>query len=108
MADLPDDYAKYLNNLSFKVACLPDRDQRRRLNQLGASLYGLYEGVPLPERGSHYGNVTPDRISIFWGPLARDFPEDHDLRREVWSTVYHEIAHHFGLAEIELKDTSVG
>jgi predicted Zn-dependent protease with MMP-like domain len=49
----------------------------------------------------------PDRITIFWGPLVRDFPDDGTLESEVRKTVYHEIAHYFGLDEADLEHTSV-
>lgn len=70
-------------------------------------LYGLYEGIPLTQRDTNYGGVLPDRITIFWGALVRDFPEETDLEREVRNTVYHEIAHYFGLEEDDLHETRV-
>ena len=53
------------------------------------------------------GNVVPDKISVFWGPLVRDFPGDAELEEQVRNTVYHEIAHYFGLEEDDLHDTHV-
>ena len=73
----------------------------------GAALYGLYEGINLGQRDSSYDRVMPDRITIFWGPLARDFPEASQLEDEVRKTVYHEIGHYFGLEEHDLHDTRV-
>ena len=73
----------------------------------GGHLYGLYEGIALPYRGSNYGSVVPDRITIFWGTLTRDFPDDPALEDEVRKTVYHEIAHYFGLDEHDLEHTRV-
>jgi predicted Zn-dependent protease with MMP-like domain len=49
----------------------------------------------------------PDRITIFWGSLVRDFPGDANLEEEVRKTVYHEIAHYFGLDEDDLRHTDV-
>ncbi|MPZ48582.1 MAG: hypothetical protein GEU75_04585 [Dehalococcoidia bacterium] len=80
--------------------------RERRRQGLG-SLYGLYEGIPLTQRDSHYGSVMPDRITIFWGALARDFPDDGTLEDQVRNTVYHEIAHYFGLDEDDLHHTRV-
>lgn len=68
------------------------------------SLYGLYEGVPLTERGSEYGLVLPDKITIFQEPLERDFPDDRELMEEVQKTVLHELAHHFGIADEALEE----
>jgi predicted Zn-dependent protease with MMP-like domain len=104
---LPEQYSEALSNVVFRVerAILP-RD-RRRLNLGNATLYGLYEGVPLTHRGTAYDRVLPDRITLYWGPLLRDFPEEEELTAEVRKTLYHEIAHFFGMDEGELHDTSV-
>jgi predicted Zn-dependent protease with MMP-like domain len=107
LGELPPQYAGALNNVVFRVerAVLP-RD-RRRLSLGNATLYGLYEGVPLTQRDGGYDRVLPDRITLYWGPLLRDFPEEDDLYKEVRTTLFHEIAHYFGLDEDDLHDTSV-
>jgi predicted Zn-dependent protease with MMP-like domain len=69
----------------------------------GESLYGLYEGVPLTERGGDYGMVLPDRITIFQDPLERDFSDDRELVEEVRTTVLHELAHYFGISDEALE-----
>jgi predicted Zn-dependent protease with MMP-like domain len=51
--------------------------------------------------------VLPDRVTLFWGTLVRDFPEEDDLANEVRKTLYHEIAHYFGIDEDGLEQTSV-
>ena len=105
--DLPEQYAEALSNVIFRVerAIMP-RD-RRRLGIGNATLYGLYEGVPLTHRDTRYDRVLPDRITLYWGPLSRDFPGEEALAREVRNTLYHEIAHYFGMDEDEVHETSV-
>lgn len=103
--ELPQEYAERIANVEFIVRRHPFRQQRRDLR--GGSLYGLYEGIALPYRTTGYGGVTPDRITIFWGLLMRDFPDDGRLEEEVRKTVYHEIAHYFGLEEADLKHSRV-
>jgi predicted Zn-dependent protease with MMP-like domain len=49
----------------------------------------------------------PDKITLYWGPLLRDYPDDVDLAREVRNTVLHEIGHYFGLEEGDLHHTRV-
>jgi len=61
-------------------------------------LFGLYHGVPLPERGDMAG-LLPDTISIYRIPLEESFPDPAELRDEVRITVLHELAHYFGLDE---------
>lgn len=107
LEDLPEQYADALDNLVFRIerAIMP-RD-RRRLGLGNATLYGLYEGVPLTHRTSGYDRVLPDRITLYWGPLLRDFPDDDDLEEQVRITLYHEIAHYFGIDEEGLHGTRV-
>ena len=66
-------------------------------------LFGLYEGVPLTERGDWAGSL-PDRIRIFRRPLAESFPDPAELEAEIRVTVLHEVAHYFGIDEDRLED----
>jgi predicted Zn-dependent protease with MMP-like domain len=66
-------------------------------------LFGLYEGVPLPERGDWAGSL-PDRIRIFRRPLVESFPDPAELEAELRVTVLHEVAHYFGIDEDRLED----
>jgi predicted Zn-dependent protease with MMP-like domain len=67
-------------------------------------LLGLYEGVPLTERGAWYGGVLPDRILIFRNPTLRICETREDVVAEVEITVVHEIAHHFGISDKRLHE----
>ena len=66
-------------------------------------LFGLYEGIPLPERGDEAG-MLPDRISIYRRPLEEEFPDPAELQEEIRITVLHELAHHFGIDEDRLDE----
>lgn len=105
--ELPVEYRDRLDNVEFVVERAPSRRDRQRLRLGNSTLYGHYEGVPLTRRDSSYDFVVPDRITVYWGPLLRDFPDDASLRREVQNTVYHEIAHYFGLEEDDLHSSRV-
>jgi predicted Zn-dependent protease with MMP-like domain len=71
----------------------------------GQPLLGLYQGVPLTRRGSYYGGVLPDKITIYRGPLERLYGHDAEtLRREVKRVVLHEVAHHFGISDERLVE----
>lgn len=107
LSNLPRQYADLLENVDFVVRRAPSPRDRRRLGLGNALLYGFYEGVPLTQRGSGYDRVLPDRITLYWGTLVRSFPNEEDLAREVRNTLYHEIAHYFGMDEGDLLDTSV-
>ena len=66
-------------------------------------LFGLYEGIPLPERGDMAGEL-PDRITIFRLPLEDEFDDPRELEREIRITVLHELGHYFGLGEERLAE----
>jgi predicted Zn-dependent protease with MMP-like domain len=68
-------------------------------NEEEPDLYGLYEGVPLPDRTSQDTGSVPDRIAIYRIPLEHDFPDPADLEHEIRVTVLHELAHYFGFDE---------
>jgi predicted Zn-dependent protease with MMP-like domain len=67
-------------------------------------LLGLYEGIPLTERGEWYSGVLPDRITIFRLPTLRICDRPDDVVEEVRVTVVHEIAHHFGIDDDRLHE----
>lgn len=68
------------------------------------SLLGLYQGVPRTKRTTHYGGVLPDKITIFQKPIERVANSEEEIRQIVKKTVWHEIAHHFGLNEKEVRN----
>lgn len=99
VADIPPRFAEHLANIAFRVDEVPSREQLREggLLHSGGTLLGLYEGIPLPARDNGYSGVVPDVITIFKQPhiqMARDMEE---LAAEVHQTVWHEVAHYFGL-----------
>lgn len=67
------------------------------------SLFGLYQGTPLPERTWGYGNTLPDRISIYQIPIEEACADDEEIRDCVAETVIHEFGHYFGLSEDEIE-----
>lgn len=68
------------------------------------SLFGLYQGTPLPERTSGYGNALPDRISIYQGPIEDACEDDDEIRDCVAETVIHEFGHYFGMDEDQIEE----
>jgi predicted Zn-dependent protease with MMP-like domain len=61
------------------------------------TLYGLYRGVDLTRRDSSYGNVLPDVITIYQGPIVEDAADEEEMAEIVRETVVHELGHYFGL-----------
>jgi predicted Zn-dependent protease with MMP-like domain len=68
------------------------------------SLFGLYQGTPLPDRGWAYGNTLPDRISIYQGPIEDSCDDDDEVRDCVAETVIHEFGHYFGMDEDQIEE----
>jgi predicted Zn-dependent protease with MMP-like domain len=67
-------------------------------------IFGLYEGIPLTERGSGDFGQLPDRIAIYRRPLEEDFDDPAELREEIRITVLHELAHYFGFDEDRIAE----
>ncbi|MDO8491285.1 MAG: metallopeptidase family protein, partial [Dehalococcoidia bacterium] len=80
------------------------RQRGRSGHGLGMSLLGLYEGIPLSQRGEGYNLVIPDRITIFQRPIEHLCHADHEVVEEVRRVVQHEIGHHFGLSDARLEE----
>lgn len=99
---LPDALLGLMENVEVVVE---DEPPEHALNGVARDegLYGLYEGIPLTER-FEYSGVMPDKISIYRGPLERDFADPDDIWEEVQITVVHEIAHHFGISDARLAE----
>ena len=103
LADVPDPFATWLENVDVLVEKRPTRRQRQELGlEPDEMLFGLYEGIPQTERDSGYGMVLPDTITIFQEPLEQAFRDDAELVEEVRVTVLHELAHFFGMSDDEL------
>lgn len=103
---LPRHFREQLRNVEFVVEQRPSRELLRAegLDPRHDTLYGIYQGVPLPDRSSLDPPLLPDKITIFAAPLLEDFPDPEELREEIRLTVLHEIAHYFGMDEEEIED----
>ncbi len=102
---LPPDIQEKLNNVEVVVEWRPSPAQLRSLGLgSGHTLFGLYEGIPLTERTSHYGMVLPDKITIFRQPIEARCRSEEEIRRMVRRTVLHELAHHFGIPDERLRE----
>lgn len=96
--ELPTEYTSRLNNVLITYENQPSPAQREALKLRGReTLFGLYEGIPLTKRGNGYNMVLPDRITIFKDPMLRVSPTLEALKAQVKHTLWHEVAHFFGL-----------
>ena len=104
---LPPELSRLLDNVAIVVDDWPEYSTPLVSGGPEDTLYGLDEGVPLTERGAGYFGVLPDKVTIFRGPLERDFAKE-ELEEQVRITVVHEIAHYFGFEEEQLEELGWG
>ena len=101
---IPPRFRKRMHNVAVTVAMEPSRAQLARARVApGCTLLGLYEGRPLTKRSVFEPWSMPDRITIFQGPHERMARSPEHLLELVSATVWHEIAHYFGLDEREVR-----
>jgi len=106
---LPEEFRARLENIAVVVEDWPSKVQLTETGlKRGQTLLGLYQGVPLTKRGSHYGLVPPDKITIFQKPIEAICRKDTDIIAEVGKVVRHEIAHHFGIGDARLNQLEKG
>jgi predicted Zn-dependent protease with MMP-like domain len=104
MKSIPDKFLKLLDNVDIVVEDEPNPAQKRKLNlRRGWTLFGLYEGIPQSKRGVNYGAVLPDKITIFQKPIEAFAKNEKEMKEMVKNTVWHEIAHHFGMNEERVR-----
>lgn len=100
---LPEEFAKRLDNVSVVVEDWPTPSQMKKMGlPTWALLFGLYQGVPQTKRGIYYSSI-PDKITIFKSSILRVSRTPEEIRAQVRTTVIHEIGHHFGLSDEQLK-----
>ena len=93
-----------LKNIAIEVEDEPPQEVLDDMGIEDGTLYGLYQGVPLTEREWNYGNVLPDRIVIYQGPIGRYARNDAEVEEIVLDTVMHEIGHYFGFSDETLYE----
>jgi len=85
-----------------------DRASRDLLSEMGLcspfELLGLYQGVPLDRRGFYYGNVLPDKITLFQIPIESMCKTKEEVEEKVKEVVIHEVGHYFGLSDKRLRE----
>lgn len=100
---LPGEHVKNIENVAILYEDEPTPAQRQELLlRHDQTLLGLYEGVPLPKRQG-MTRLLPDKITLFKGPLMRMSSNRHQLKEEIKHTIWHEIAHYYGLDHDQIR-----
>lgn len=103
---LPQEFQRHMDNVTIAVEEEPSRETLERMHLSSASsLLGLYEGIPLNQRGTWYGMspVVPDRISLYKKNIERGARSREEIRRRIRDVLIHEIAHYYGMSEEEVR-----
>ena len=105
LRDIPKFFRDEMDNVAVVVEDQPSLELLKEMDiEPPDSLYGLYQGTPLPEREWNYGNTLPDRIAIYQQPIVEDCEDEDDIVDCIAETVMHEFGHHFGMSEEEMDE----
>jgi predicted Zn-dependent protease with MMP-like domain len=105
LTEIPRRFRDEMKNVAVVVEDEPPAHVLEELEvEPGGSLFGLYQGTPLPERSWAHGNTLPDRISIYQRPIEEECEDHEDIIVCVAETVIHEFGHYFGLSEEEIEE----
>jgi predicted Zn-dependent protease with MMP-like domain len=106
---LPRSFKDKIANVAVVVEDWADDETLREVGiEPPDTLYGLYRGIDLTRRDSSYGNVLPDTIHIYQGPVEEDCADDAEMAELVRDTVIHEIGHYFGLDDDTMEGIEQG
>lgn len=102
---IPRHFRQAMKNVAVVVE---DEPSDALLDEMGIepsdTLFGIYQGTPLSERGWGYGNTLPDRITIFQRPIEEEYGTDEAIVDAITETVIHEFGHYFGLSEEQIEE----
>jgi predicted Zn-dependent protease with MMP-like domain len=101
---LPKTHRDRVQNMAILFADEPTPEQRHQLMlRHDQTLLGLYEGIPLPRRQGR-DSLLPDRITLFKWPLLTRAHDEQSLYQEIRHTLWHEIAHYYGLDHAKIRE----
>jgi len=105
LAGIPARFREAMKNIAIVIEDEPTAEE---LEEVGIeppdTLLGLYQGTPLTERQWAHGNVLPDKITLFQGPIEDSSEDEEDVVVAIGETLIHEVGHYFGLSEEEIED----
>jgi len=104
LTELPGEHVKNIKNVAILYEDVPTEEQRDKLAlRHDQTLLGLYEGLPLSQRQG-MTRIFPDKITLFKGPLQRQADSPDELKEQIKHTLWHEIAHYYGLDHDKIRE----
>jgi predicted Zn-dependent protease with MMP-like domain len=105
LKEIPKRFRKEMRNVAVVVEDEPSQELLDEMEiEPGDTLFGLYQGTPLPQRSWAFGNNLPDRIAIYQRPTEEACENDDEIRDSIAETVIHEFGHYFGMSEDEIEE----
>lgn len=106
--DLPEEFSGALDNVGLVVEPWPTRQEFESIKAHPSNtlLFGLYRGIPRTQRYSNY-SALPDKITIYAGPILMMSKDLEDAKLRIKNTVLHEIGHHFGMSDDQLRNRGI-
>lgn len=103
IAGLPVEFRDQMDNVALIVEAWPTNQELQSIDISHTSLlFGLYRGIPKTKRTIYYSSPA-DKITIFAGPILAASQNLEDAKRRIKDTVLHEIGHHFGMSDEQLR-----
>ena len=105
LKELPKFFKKRMKNIDVVVEerASPELRQQMKLER-SSELLGLYQGLPIDRRGFYYGNVLPDKITLFQTPIESICRSREEIEEKVREVVVHEVGHYFGLDDKRIRE----
>jgi predicted Zn-dependent protease with MMP-like domain len=105
VALIPKRFRREIKNLVLVVEDAPSLELLDEMEiEPPDTLYGLYQGTPLTERGWVHGNQLPDRITLYKEPIEADCEDEDEVRAVIGETLIHEVGHYFGMSEEQIEE----
>ena len=105
LESIPPEFRDAMQNIAIVIEDEPTLEQLESVEiEPPDTLLGLYEGTPLTERHWAHGNVLPDKVTLFQGPIEDSSDGDEDVVVAIGETLIHEIGHYFGLSEEQIEE----
>lgn len=102
---LPDDFHDTIDNVYIVVEDHPTEETQKKMRVSREGLLGLYEGVPLTQRGTWYGSspVLPDKITLYQKNIEAVCADEEELELRIMEVLFHELGHYFGMDEKQVR-----
>jgi predicted Zn-dependent protease with MMP-like domain len=102
---LPEFFKRKVENVQIAVEDLPSDDALSRSKASRHTLLGLYQGVPLPHRGTSYGMyaVAPDKITLYQENIEAVCRNEKEMEKRIVEVLFHELGHYFGMNEQQVR-----